>query len=1279
LKSGKLIFILFLLLSTGASASHILGGEITYLHIKDLKYKIQTVIYRDCNGCKLMGAGGGESTQDCGSFDLFIATSDKSSCGRKNIVKINLERKKITELLPVCISYRTKCQSNANLPFGVEAHYFESEVDFNDYSTYKGCAFEIFTNISWRTKGISTIDDDQPFYNYAYINPWVAHHSPEIGSEISPIIYCKQPYYFSHGVKDINGDSLSYHMVSAKSDYNKDVAYKSGYSPSNPLDVYCSGCTPNENVFPPEAFNFNTYTGDVAFTPVSCGQTAVMVLEIRKWVKISGVMEMISAVRRDLQYIVLSSTDNNPPQPLQKSSVIEICAGEELSFDISFEDKPYKYPDDTYGPKDSLQIFWDEAIPGAKLSRHTFSENGQFKATLNWKTALSDVRDFPYQFRVYANDGACPLNSISSRTFEIRVIKPAEVNLEVDSLECGYREIKAQSDDFLKLKDWSIYDKNDPSNPTEFLTESALFKASKIGKYFVQYQAKDAAQCNILKIDSFEITTSDFKGFDLHILGSQTVCENSKIELSAMINGQHQIKKNFWTLNGDVISNKDSLLIPKAYRNMAGTWILQTEGVLNGRSCTDSIEFDLIVKTPPQLDGSTYEEVCSFDGNLQSLFGVSQIGEWTSDFEGVRIAGVMADLSQVNRAIDQAIPFKLAVTDTTNGCAASDIYTLQLKSLPELEVEDIAYCKSSGNFYIDNMVIRPLSRHLLNLTWVLDEEKLKPQLDLINQRWYVPFATVENGTYKIIFTQLGLNGCRSIDSAELTVLDELKISLNRRDSICGGTTQDLNQLMNVFPSGGGWYSANNTQYVNNNQLLPEACGPLLLSYTYDQFGCYDKINILLYAECLEPIQFNNAFSQICSNYGPVNLNASPAGGLWTGTGISANIFNPTGLSGDYVLNYQVEGMICKNTKAFNMEVSSPPFLDVSRIAPMICEGEKWDLNPVSIMADSIRITASGLLTMAADERSWIEYKPSESEIASGKADIFVKLSNAGLCAPLEQVISAKISQKPLVVFPSEMKGCAPAKLRILPDYIGKNDPATGWNWTIQDEGQTNSSSAQFPLYTYTIPGNFDLNLQLTTADQCTYDYDFPKQVWIDPSPMANFESDPGNFASQLNPTFRFINRSAGGTGATYLWNFGTGRSNQFSTQENPTFTFPNDTGKYLVSCTVTNIYGCKDEASQWIEIGPDIRVYIPNAFTPDGKGPEQNSKYRITASDFSSFHMIIINRLGGVVFQSDDISEGWDGTSFGKPSMPGVYVYDIQLVSRTGKKYKYNGTLNLIR
>jgi hypothetical protein len=50
-----------------------------------------------------------------------------------------------------------------------------------------------------------------------------------------------------------------------------------------------------------------------------------------------------------------------------------------------------------------------------------------------------------------------------------------------------------------------------------------------------------------------------------------------------------------------------------------------------------------------------------------------------------------------------------------------------------------------------------------------------------------------------------------------------------------------------------------------------------------------------------------------------------------------------------------------------------------------------------------------------------------------------------------------------------------------------------------------------------------------------------------------------------------------------------------------------------------------------------------------------------------------------VVFQSDDISEGWDGTSFGKPSMPGVYVYDIQLVSRTGKKYKYNGTLNLIR
>jgi len=50
-----------------------------------------------------------------------------------------------------------------------------------------------------------------------------------------------------------------------------------------------------------------------------------------------------------------------------------------------------------------------------------------------------------------------------------------------------------------------------------------------------------------------------------------------------------------------------------------------------------------------------------------------------------------------------------------------------------------------------------------------------------------------------------------------------------------------------------------------------------------------------------------------------------------------------------------------------------------------------------------------------------------------------------------------------------------------------------------------------------------------------------------------------------------------------------------------------------------------------------------------------------------------------MVFETKNISEGWDGTFHGKPQPMGVYVYEIEAVSNTGALFKRHGNITLIR
>jgi gliding motility-associated-like protein len=57
----------------------------------------------------------------------------------------------------------------------------------------------------------------------------------------------------------------------------------------------------------------------------------------------------------------------------------------------------------------------------------------------------------------------------------------------------------------------------------------------------------------------------------------------------------------------------------------------------------------------------------------------------------------------------------------------------------------------------------------------------------------------------------------------------------------------------------------------------------------------------------------------------------------------------------------------------------------------------------------------------------------------------------------------------------------------------------------------------------------------------------------------------------------------------------------------------------------------------------------------------------------------IFNRWGQVVFESNDMAKGWDGTFHGKPQSIDTYAYTIKAIDMEGKDIFVKGYITLLR
>jgi gliding motility-associated-like protein len=179
-------------------------------------------------------------------------------------------------------------------------------------------------------------------------------------------------------------------------------------------------------------------------------------------------------------------------------------------------------------------------------------------------------------------------------------------------------------------------------------------------------------------------------------------------------------------------------------------------------------------------------------------------------------------------------------------------------------------------------------------------------------------------------------------------------------------------------------------------------------------------------------------------------------------------------------------------------------------------------------------------------------------------------------------------------------------------------------------------------------------------------------VWIEllPTPASDFYWLPEH-PSIFMPDVSFIDESV--DAIQWQWDFG---DQVTSVQQNPVHSY-SSTGMFPVELITVNTVGCTDTLIKVLEVEHVVTVYVPNSFTPNGDG--KNDEFEIFTQEGSNYSISIFNRWGQVFFTSTSKLNLWNGLDpDGKDAPSGTYVYKVNVEDENFRK-TYYGTVLLIR
>jgi PKD repeat protein len=429
------------------------------------------------------------------------------------------------------------------------------------------------------------------------------------------------------------------------------------------------------------------------------------------------------------------------------------------------------------------------------------------------------------------------------------------------------------------------------------------------------------------------------------------------------------------------------------------------------------------------------------------------------------------------------------------------------------------------------------------------------------------FDPIAAGDFVLTLT-IGSGTCLSTDNMLVTV-NPLPIVVAQQDvEIClnAGTIN-----LTALPLNGTW-TGNGVNSTGTFDPLIATAGIHTLRYTFidpiTDCSNFDEIQVEVFA--LPIIDAGQDF-QVCNQPIAVDLVASPAGGTWSGNGVS----DPNGeylpfQTGDFELVYSFTDLNqCNNKDTVIVSVVEPQLANAgadtavchfTQLLPLVGSPNNGDWS-------GINVTTQGI------------FSPIQVD------DFFLVYSfGAGNCLN-HDTVKITVHPLPIVQVGNDRIFCENDNIEtFIPSPLGGN-------W--QGQGITDNLNGTFDP---SLPPNdsqfYPIIYFFTDTNSCLNSDTL--QVRINPIPVIDFTFDTvicKNTATLFTTTIQ--------NGGTYFWDFGDGSS--INNEQTPTHTFT-DIGFYTIKLRVVSPFSCTDSLSQIIQViepaNPDFTL------TPDSScGP----------------------------------------------------------------------------
>jgi hypothetical protein len=330
------------------------------------------------------------------------------------------------------------------------------------------------------------------------------------------------------------------------------------------------------------------------------------------------------------------------------------------------------------------------------------------------------------------------------------------------------------------------------------------------------------------------------------ITGTNTICDGQSTTLTCSGGGTYM-----WNTGGTSASINAT----------PNTTSVFTCTVTSTAGCSAVATYTVTVNALPAVTVSSNVSSVCIGGSATLTAGGASTYAWSS--------GGTTGVEVVTPA--NTTTYTVTGTDV-NGCVNTASVTVNVNALPTVALgADITQCGGTATLDAQNA----------GASYVWSDNSTNQTL-----------VVATTGTYAVTVTDV--NGCVDSDTIDVTINSNPNVSLGADVTQCGGLI-----ILDAQNVGSSYVWSDNS---TNQTLVVSASGTYYVDVT-DANGCQGSDTITVTINTMPTVTGTASPSTVCLDDANVTLTGSPAGGTWSGPGVTGNSFDPSVGIGTQTLTY----------------------------------------------------------------------------------------------------------------------------------------------------------------------------------------------------------------------------------------------------------------------------------------------------------------------------------------------------------------------------------------